>query len=143
MTRPRSQHVRILCAHDSAFAPRCRTEIYPHRRHCRYSRVSLTEESLDYSLTVVTSYITSANLLTLSHKELVCLDAEFQNKMSATTNGYKHSSERIAHTEEKHLPGGWVVLKFGGTSVGKFAENIAAIVKYGILGAHTKREKEP
>lgn len=51
--------------------------------------------------------------------------------MSTTTNGYKHSSERIAHTEEKHLPGGWVVLKFGGTSVGKFAENIAAIVKYG------------
>jgi hypothetical protein len=55
-------------------------------------------------------------------------------------NGHKHESERIAHTEEKHhsriahteekhLPGGWVVLKFGGTSVGKFAENIAGIVK--------------
>jgi len=52
--------------------------------------------------------------------------------MSAV-NGYKHEAERIAHTEEKHLPGGWVVLKFGGTSVGKFAENIANIVKYGIL----------
>lgn len=51
--------------------------------------------------------------------------------MSTTTmNGYKHESERIAHTEEKHLPGGWQVLKFGGTSVGKFAENIAAIVEY-------------
>jgi aspartate kinase len=50
-------------------------------------------------------------------------------KMSAVVNGYKHLSERIAHTEEKHLPGGWVVLKFGGTSVGKFAENIAGIVK--------------
>ena len=50
--------------------------------------------------------------------------------MSAYVNGYKHESERIAHTEEKHLPGGWVVLKFGGTSVGKFAENIAGIVKY-------------
>jgi len=50
--------------------------------------------------------------------------------MSTTLNGYKHSSERIAHTEEKHLPGGWVVLKFGGTSVGKFAENIAGIVQY-------------
>jgi aspartate kinase len=50
--------------------------------------------------------------------------------MSTTLNGYKHSSERIAHhTEEKHLPGGWVVLKFGGTSVGKFAENIAGIVR--------------
>jgi len=49
--------------------------------------------------------------------------------MSAVTNGYAHESERIAHTEEKHLPGGWVVLKFGGTSVGKFAENIAGIVK--------------
>jgi aspartate kinase len=49
--------------------------------------------------------------------------------MTATINGHKHLSERIAHTEEKHLPGGWVVLKFGGTSVGKFAENIAGIVK--------------
>jgi hypothetical protein len=49
--------------------------------------------------------------------------------MSAIVNGYKHESERIAHQEEKHLPGGWVVLKFGGTSVGKFAENIAGIVK--------------
>ncbi|KAF1974663.1 aspartate kinase-like protein [Bimuria novae-zelandiae CBS 107.79] len=53
--------------------------------------------------------------------------------MSTTTNGYKHLSERIAeHTEEKHLPGGWVVLKFGGTSVGKFAENIADVVKNGL-----------
>ncbi|KAF2261168.1 aspartate kinase [Lojkania enalia] len=50
-------------------------------------------------------------------------------------NGYKHESERIAHTEEKHLPGGWVVLKFGGTSVGKFAENIAGIVKAGLNGS--------
>lgn len=50
-------------------------------------------------------------------------------KMSAIVNGYKHESERISHQEEKHLPGGWVVLKFGGTSVGKFAENIAGIVR--------------
>lgn len=50
--------------------------------------------------------------------------------MSAIINGHKSEVERIAnHTEEKHLPGGWVVLKFGGTSVGKFAENIADIVK--------------
>jgi len=61
-------------------------------------------------------------------------EAELETKrpstnMSAVTNGYAHESERIAHTEEKHLPGGWVVLKFGGTSVGKFAENIAGIVK--------------
>ncbi|OCK85467.1 aspartate kinase [Lepidopterella palustris CBS 459.81] len=48
------------------------------------------------------------------------------------TNGYTHGSERIAHQEEKHLPGGWVVLKFGGTSVGKFAENIAEIVQTGL-----------
>lgn len=46
--------------------------------------------------------------------------------MSGTiTNG----TSRIAHREEKELPGGWVVLKFGGTSVGKFAVNIAEIVK--------------
>lgn len=50
--------------------------------------------------------------------------------MSAYTNGHTES-ERIAHTEEKHLPGGWVVLKFGGTSVGKFPDNIADIVKAG------------
>jgi aspartokinase len=51
--------------------------------------------------------------------------------MSApTTNGTLHEAERIAHTEEKDLPGGWCVLKFGGTSVGKFAENIADICKY-------------
>jgi len=49
--------------------------------------------------------------------------------MPAVVNGHMHQSERIAHTEEKHLPGGWVVLKFGGTSVGKFAENIADIVR--------------
>ncbi|PSN71595.1 aspartate kinase [Corynespora cassiicola Philippines] len=59
--------------------------------------------------------------------------------MSAV-NGHTHESQRIAHTEEKDLPGGytppeaaalkkWNVLKFGGTSVGKFAENIASIVK--------------
>ncbi|KAF1835457.1 bifunctional aspartokinase/homoserine dehydrogenase [Decorospora gaudefroyi] len=52
--------------------------------------------------------------------------------MSAIANGITHQSERIAHTQEKHLPGGWVVLKFGGTSVGKFAENIAGIVKAGL-----------
>ncbi|KAH8733163.1 Aspartate/glutamate/uridylate kinase [Phaeosphaeriaceae sp. PMI808] len=52
--------------------------------------------------------------------------------MPTVVNGHKHESERIAHTEEKHLPGGWVVLKFGGTSVGKFAENIAAIVSNGL-----------
>ncbi|KAF1915518.1 Aspartate/glutamate/uridylate kinase [Ampelomyces quisqualis] len=52
--------------------------------------------------------------------------------MSASTNPCTHESERISHQEEKHLPGGWVVLKFGGTSVGKFAENIAAIVRHGL-----------
>lgn len=52
------------------------------------------------------------------------------NTMAASVvNGHTYESERIAHQEEKHLPGGWVVLKFGGTSVGKFAENIAAIVQ--------------
>lgn len=51
------------------------------------------------------------------------------SNMSTVMNGSQQQSERIAHTEEKHLPGGWVVLKFGGTSVGKFAGNIADIVK--------------
>lgn len=48
---------------------------------------------------------------------------------ASVVNGHTYESERIAHQEEKHLPGGWVVLKFGGTSVGKFAENIAGIVQ--------------
>ena len=60
--------------------------------------------------------------------------------MSAYTNGTTHESERIAHTEEKHLPGGWVVLKFGGTSVGKFAENIAGIVEYVLLEIFPTRQ---
>lgn len=40
------------------------------------------------------------------------------------TNGFEQS---IPHQQEKNLPGGgnWVVQKFGGTSVGKFAVDIA------------------
>jgi hypothetical protein len=56
-------------------------------------------------------------------------EASHAATMSAMVNGHMRQSERIAHTEEKHLPGGWVVLKFGGTSVGRFAENIAGIVR--------------
>ncbi|KAJ4354100.1 uncharacterized protein N0V89_005833 [Didymosphaeria variabile] len=51
---------------------------------------------------------------------------------ASETETFTGDRVRIAHTEEKHLPGGWVVLKFGGTSVGKFAENIAAIVRNGL-----------
>ena len=35
------------------------------------------------------------------------------------------SSHIQQHTEEKNLPGGWIVQKFGGTSVGKGARPIA------------------
>lgn len=48
------------------------------------------------------------------------------------SNGHTYTeSDSIPHTMEKNLPGGgnWVVQKFGGTSVGKFAVNIADIVK--------------
>ncbi|KAF2841696.1 aspartate kinase [Patellaria atrata CBS 101060] len=45
------------------------------------------------------------------------------------TNG-----DSIPHTQEKDLPGGWVVLKFGGTSIGKFPTNIAEIVRSGLVG---------
>ncbi|KAF2142880.1 uncharacterized protein K452DRAFT_317779 [Aplosporella prunicola CBS 121167] len=45
-----------------------------------------------------------------------------------------NGASRTSHQEEKNLPGGWVVLKFGGTSVGKFAVNIAEIVKAGLDG---------
>jgi len=43
----------------------------------------------------------------------------------AAANGTIES--RIPHTQERDLPGGanWVVQKFGGTSVGKFAVKIA------------------
>lgn len=39
-------------------------------------------------------------------------------------NGFE---QRIPHQPERNLPGGgnWVVQKFGGTSVGKFAVKIA------------------
>lgn len=49
-------------------------------------------------------------------------------------NGAPHTygqEDSIPHTEEKNLPGGanWVVQKFGGTSVGKFASGITEIVQ--------------
>lgn len=52
--------------------------------------------------------------------------------MAALQNGHIYPpADSIPHQEEKNLPGGgnWVVQKFGGTSVGKFAVNIADIVK--------------
>ena len=50
--------------------------------------------------------------------------------LDALTNGHT-DGESIPHQKEKNLPGGgnWVVQKFGGTSVGKFALNIANIVQ--------------
>lgn len=49
---------------------------------------------------------------------------------SAGSNGIIAGAQRIiAHQEEKHLPGGWVILKFGGTSIGKYASNVAEIVQ--------------
>jgi len=51
---------------------------------------------------------------------------------SDLTNGHTYSAaDSIPHTKEKNLPGGanWVVQKFGGTSVGKFAGNIAGVVQ--------------
>jgi aspartate kinase len=47
----------------------------------------------------------------------------------ATINGNTVNGVRIAHTAEKHLPGGWIVQKFGGTAVGKYAENICGVVR--------------
>jgi len=47
-------------------------------------------------------------------------------------NGHAYGAEYpIPHQEEKNLPGcaNWVVQKYGGTSVGKFAGNIADIVQ--------------
>ncbi|KAF2095217.1 bifunctional aspartokinase/homoserine dehydrogenase [Rhizodiscina lignyota] len=54
---------------------------------------------------------------------------------SEFANGHTYSeTDSIPHTMEKNLPGGgnWVVQKFGGTSVGKFALNIADIVQAGL-----------
>jgi aspartate kinase len=48
------------------------------------------------------------------------------------SNGHTYGPEEsIPHQKEKNLPGGgnWVVQKFGGTSVGKFATGIADIVQ--------------
>ncbi|KAF1811909.1 aspartate kinase-like protein [Eremomyces bilateralis CBS 781.70] len=55
--------------------------------------------------------------------------------MAATANGLTYPvSESIPHEMEKNLPGGgnWVVQKFGGTSVGKCALNIADIARDGL-----------
>ena len=52
--------------------------------------------------------------------------------MSDLSNGHTYKlTQSIPHTMEKDLPGGgnWVVQKFGGTSVGKFAKDIAGIVE--------------
>jgi len=48
-----------------------------------------------------------------------------KNGSGPVTNGT--IVDRIPHTQERDLPGGanWVVQKFGGTSVGKFAVQIA------------------
>ena len=51
---------------------------------------------------------------------------------AALTNGHTYGEPTsIPHSMEKDLPGGanWVVQKFGGTSVGKFALKIADIVQ--------------
>ncbi|KAI9687541.1 MAG: Aspartokinase [Bathelium mastoideum] len=45
------------------------------------------------------------------------------------TDGVAHI---IPHKQEKNLPGGWIVQKFGGTSVGKKPLNIADIVQAGL-----------
>lgn len=52
------------------------------------------------------------------------------------TNGHKEGQEENLQEERKRndSAGGWVVQKFGGTSVGKFSVNIAEdIVKYASL----------
>jgi aspartate kinase len=48
----------------------------------------------------------------------------------STLNGYSFE-DSILHSKEKDLPdgGNWVVQKFGGTSVGKFASSICDIVE--------------
>jgi aspartate kinase len=48
--------------------------------------------------------------------------------MAQTINGYgaAHDSLYATQTWQRNTaPGGWIVQKFGGTSVGKFAVNIA------------------
>lgn len=44
--------------------------------------------------------------------------------LAALPNG--HAPRSIPHhSKEKDLPGGWIVQKFGGTSIGKVANKIA------------------
>ncbi|KAF2766785.1 aspartate kinase [Teratosphaeria nubilosa] len=61
--------------------------------------------------------------------EFPLIRRETPSKAHPYTNGGTTDSitSRISHTEERNLPGGanWVVQKFGGTSVGKFAVKIA------------------
>ena len=48
--------------------------------------------------------------------------------------------DRIPHTREQDLPGGanWVVQKFGGTSVGKFAVKIAEEIVLYVYPSHPR-----
>lgn len=59
------------------------------------------------------------------------LDTPFTAQKSSLQNcNLDASDERKAtHQEEKDLPGAWIVQKFGGTSVGKSAKEIAEIIR--------------
>jgi hypothetical protein len=65
-------------------------------------------------------------------EELLSQEEYSDMDSSVTTNGGGLVFEdSIPHTQEKNLPdgGNWVVQKFGGTSLGKFAEGICDIVR--------------
>lgn len=57
--------------------------------------------------------------------------------MPQLTNGHRNAASTAQNMEQlrgNDAKGGWVVQKFGGTSVGKFASNIAEdIVRFVIL----------
>jgi hypothetical protein len=66
------------------------------------------------------------------HNGLIINPGTMGSQHDLLTNRHSYGvEESIPRSKEKDLPGGgnWVVQKFGGTSVGKFAENISDIVQ--------------
>ena len=56
--------------------------------------------------------------------------SEILFNMSIVVDTCKNEVDEVAYTQKTCLPRGWMVLKFGGTSVSKCSESIGEIVKY-------------
>ncbi len=63
------------------------------------------------------------------HQQVLDNPSTAQKNSLQGWNSDESDQRKISHQEEKDLPGGWIVQKFGGTSVGKSAKEIAEIIR--------------